>query len=517
MKHLALLLLTLLLLNACAPQVPDHAQSAGRKPQLTPDYTDVTLPVNLCPPNFIVAEAGQEVLARLSIDDEQYVVRGHDHKVQLDAHRWHQLATRAAGRELCVEVWVEGSEGWTAFTPFSIRIAPEPIDPWISYRLIPPSYVAYEEIIIAQRDLTSFNEEVIYNTMLLNTETKGQCINCHSYQNYRTHNMLFHIRKDYGGTMLVRDGKVSKVDLKVPETLSAGVYPAWHPTEPLIAFSTNLTAQTFHNQDTAKIEVFDGASDLILYDAEHNQVSHISNLEEEMEVFPTWSPDGQWLYFCSARPPYDTAPLDSLGQPRDLKDLAMSHYDQIRYDLYRMPFDPATHHFGQRELIYEASADSMSVTLPRFSPDGQWLLFARGSYGCFHVWHPDADIWLLPIAPGHTAQSADSLQFQPRPLAGINSAWSESYPTFSSNGHWVMTASRRDDNNYTRPYIAYFHPDGTCDKPFELPQRDPEFYSLSFKSYNRPEFMVEPVSIDPREFARVSKDGVTLHAQFKTE
>lgn len=507
MKQLLyILLLPWLLLTACTPSIPGQSASAGRQPHLMPDYTDVTIPSNICPLNFMVKEECDDAIVRVTTGNEQYVVGSKEKKVRFDADKWREILRQTAGGSMKIEVWTHGNEGWTAYEPFLINVAQEEIDSWISYRLIPPSYVSYEEIIIAQRDLTSFDEKVIYNTKLLTTQETGQCINCHSYQNYRTDNMLFHIRKDWGGTMLVHNGKVSKVDLKTPETLSAGVYPAWHPTEPLIAFSTNLTAQIFHNQDTAKIEVFDGASDMILYDVERTEITNISSLEEEMEIFPTWSPDGKWLYFCTARPPFDTAPVDSLGNPRDLKNLAMNNVEGIRYDLYRMPFDPTTRTFGTREMLYEASADSMSVTLPRLSPDGRWVAFARGSYGCFQVWHPEADIWILNTEDGSR-----------KPLTAINSNCSESYPTFSSNGHWIMTASRRDDNNFTRPYIAYFHPDGTCDKPFEVPLEDPELYLLGFKSYNRPEFMIEPVTVDPREFARVSKDGIAVQATYKNE
>lgn len=518
MKHLSLFALcSILSLCACSPSIPDHAESAGRKPHLAPDYVDVTVPSNICPLNFIVAEAGEEAVVRLTSGSEQYVIADdQSKKMKFDTKRWNQLLANAKGSSIHVEVWTRDKGQWTAYEPFTIQVATEEIDPYISYRLIPPSYVAYEELIIAQRDLTTFDESVIYNSMLLNTEEKGQCINCHSYQNYHTDNMLFHIRKDWGGTMLVHHGKVCKVDLKTPETISAGVYPSWHPTASLIAFSTNKTAQIFHNTDTAKVEVFDGASDLILYDVEKAEVSSISSREEEMEIFPSWSPDGRWLYFCSAIAPFDTAPLDSLGQVRDLTHEAMTNAERIRYDLYRVPFDPATRSFGERQLLYRASADSMSVTLPRLSPDGRWVAFARGRYGCFQVWHPEADIWLLDT----NGCDADSLTMddpstKPFPLTALNSDCSESYPSFSSNGHWIMTASRRDDNNYTRPYIAYFHADGTCDKPFELPQEDPENYTLSFKSYNRPEFMVEPVSVKPQEFARVSRDGIAIQATFK--
>lgn len=35
--------------------------------------------------------------------------------------------------------------------PFAITVSPDSIDPYISYRLIAPSYVTYEELTINQR------------------------------------------------------------------------------------------------------------------------------------------------------------------------------------------------------------------------------------------------------------------------------------------------------------------------------------------------------------------------------
>jgi hypothetical protein len=62
-----------------------------------------------------------------------------------------------------------------------------------------------------------------------------------------------------------------------------------------------------------------------------------------------------------------------------------------------------------------------------------------------------------------------------------------------------MCASRRDDGNYSRVYISYY--DGKkAHKAFELPQSDPEHNTRRLKSYNRPEFMVEPVKHTIGEF-----------------
>jgi hypothetical protein len=51
-------------------------------------------------------------------------------------------------------------------------------------------------------------------------------------------------------------------------------------------------------------------------------------------------------------------------------------------------------------------------------------------------------------------------------------------------------------------YFAYFK-DGKVGKAFLLPQEDPEHNIFLLKSYNRPEFMIEPVKISVDEFSKV--------------
>ena len=58
------------------------------------------------------------------------------------------------------------------------------------------------------------------------------------------------------------------------------------------------------------------------------------------------------------------------------------------------------------------------------------------------------------------------------------------------------------DDNYSRVFFSYFK-DGKVEKAFLLPQEDPELHISLLKSYNRPEFMVEPVKISVDEFSKV--------------
>lgn len=488
-KNILSALITAAIIASCNhPSVPANAEQESRLPRITPDYTEVTVPANICPLNFAVQEGATEAVAKLSYPGGE-LTYGDGVKVQIDDEEWSLIREAATGGSIKVEVYAKIDNTWKAFKPFNIYVAEDSIDEYISYRVIQPSYVAYEKLSINQRNLTNFEEKEIYNNMAVSTESVGQCINCHSYKNYKTDNMLFHMRQGYGGTMIVNNGELKKIDLKIDETISAGVYPAWHPTHNLIAFSTNKTGQSFHTKDLNKIEVQDTESDLILYDVDNNEVSIISELENELEVFPTWNPDGKKLYFCSAEFEYH---IDTIAKETEM----IQRYKEVKYDLYSVDFNPETRQFSNVEMIYNA-ADSLgqSVTLPRVSPDGRYLLFAQAEYGCFHVWHNDADIYMMDLKTK-----------QVQKLNNVNSARSESYPTWSSNGRWIMVASRRDDGNYTRPYIAYFDKNGKTHKAFEVPQKDPNFYTFFLRSFNRPEFMIEPVQITPKQFTQKAKE-----------
>jgi hypothetical protein len=434
---------------------------------------------------MLPADEYDECVARFTMSDGQQQTYGSGVKVQIPEDEWHAMLDASKGKSLKVEVWGHKNDEWLSFTPFEIHVAKEPIDEYVSYRLIEPSYVAWTFMEIAQRNLTSFEETQIFNNEITMNDRKiGQCINCHSYQNYKTDNMLFHVRLSNAATVLVSDGKVSKVNMKRDYTISSGVYPAWHPTAKLIAFSTNKTRQGFHTLNPNKIEVYDEASDLILYDVKTDSVSVICNDSSLLEVYPTWSPDGKYLYYCKS------VPLPEEMRGKDIR----TTYPKIQYNLYRRTFDVTSRKFGDEELVYDAASHNKSATLPRISPDGRYLLFAEGQYGCFHIRHADGDIVCMPL----NVENPSRLD-----LSRFNSkGFADSYPSWSSNGHWIMTSSRRGDGNFSRIYISYFN-NGRVEKAFMVPQEDPEQNTFRLKCYNRPEFMVEPVKISVNEFSKV--------------
>ncbi len=493
MKHSGFLYLIYIsvLWTACSPSVPKDYTDTHTAADIFPEYTDVTVPCNIAPLHFRVETEADAYVTRLSAGHEEWITDERD--VCPGISTWRTLVESALGDTIRVDVYTAHGGQWTHHQPFGIAVSKDSVDAYLSYRLIAPSYVTYEDLVINQRCLEDYQEEVLFSNMLVSNERDGMCINCHSYQNYNPDRIQFHGRQAHGGTVIAYDGEVRKVNLKCDSTISAGVYPAWHPTARLIAYSTNKTGQSFHTRDAQKVEVSDTKSDLILYDLERNEVLTVARDSNELEVFPWWSPDGDYLCCCSAH----FVPSDSVNIDLDL----MLRYQEVKYNLYRKHFALASRTFGPRELVFDAAALGLSATLPRISPDGRYLLFTVGPYGVFHIWHKDANLWMTDLQTAHT-----------RPLTEVNSPDVESYHSWSSNGRWIVFSSRRTDGNFTRPYLAHIDAEGRASKPFELPQDDPQHHRRLMRSYNIPEFMSGPVTLSPQEFARVVKgDAEAAH------
>ena len=477
----------------CTPHVPDTYTETVRQPDIYPDYRDVTVPPNIAPLHFTVDETADAYVTRIIYPGGEWTTDEKD--VTPGTDRWHDMLRNASGKALHVEVFVQKEGKWTRHKPFSIQVAQEEIDPYISYRLISPSYVTYKDLTINQRNLTDFEEKIMYSNMINMGVKDAHCINCHSYQNYNPARMQFHVRENLAGTVIAYDGKLTKVNLKTDSLISGGVYPAWHPTFPLIAYSVNQTGQTFHTRDLQKVEVQDMASDLILYDVERNEVIRIKGDDDELEVFPYWSPDGKYLYYASAH--FERKDTSS-NKDRE----TILRYKEIKYNLYRRKYDAERREVSAPELVFDAAAIGKSATLPRISPDGRFLMFTLGEFGVFHIWHKDADLYLMDLGTGKV-----------RPMSEINSADVESYHSWSSNGRWVIFSSRRNDGNYTRPFIAHIDRNGKGSKPFELPQEVPDKHRSFMKSYNIPEFMHGPVEISPQTFAALIKNTQAIPAK----
>jgi len=485
MKKIILPVFMLLILGSCRVNTPDTFMVSHENVSLYPDYTNLTIPKNIAPLNFTIDHDADGYLTKVyTKNGEAFTIHGKH--VLFGEKKWKELLSQNKGDTIFFQIFLKKGNNWLKFPVIRNYVAHEPIDNYLSYRLIQPLFNMYDQISIHQRDLTCFNEKTLYNNRIVRTATRGQCVNCHSFQDYnRTGKMQMHFRGYLAGTLITKDKKLEKFNLKNKSTISGGVYPTWHPSLNLIAYSVNSTGQAFHTKDLQKTEVIDKKSDLILYNVEKNEVMKIADDPNYLETFPYWAPDGKSLYYASAK---------YIPDPDNLDQDILQNFKNIKYDLLKVSFNTQTLEFGEVDTVFNASAIGKSATFPRLSPNGAYLMFTMAEFGNFHIWHKTSDLYLKNIETGET-----------REIKEINSNDTESYHSWSSNGNWVVFSSRRQDGGYTRFYISYFDGKGYFRKPFILPQKDAQFYDQFFKSFNVPEFLIEPVEYSPRDFYKAIK------------
>lgn len=464
-KYLPILAALLAILGGCtSPHITPDAQT-DRQAVLFPDYTGVTFPSNIAPPNFRIMEEGEEYFTEIGSKEQVFFsTRSKESTVIIPMKKWKELLQHTAGHTFYVRIYILQNGKWIQYPDITNIISSSPIDPFMVYRLLYPGYELWNQMGIYQRDLTSYEETPIIE----NESIEKGCLNCHTFCKNSPETMMVHVRGELGGTIVCRQGHINKLEVKTPDMKNGGTYAAWHPGGRYLAYSVNEIQQFIHSTGPKAVEVSDLESDLILLDTETNQLITSPAIygDEWMETFPAWNPEGTMLYFCRSKAINKKTPLDS-----------------IHYDLCRIPFNEKEQSFGTPECIYSASQEGKSVSFPRISPDGKYLMFTCSDYGNFSIWHPESELYLLEIATGEI-----------RNMEEVNSNDVESFHTWSSTGQWFVFSSKRLDGLWAQPYIAWFDSQkGIAGKPFILPQKDPDFYPGYTRTFNLPELITAPV------------------------
>lgn len=452
------------------------------EPNITPDYRDVVIPPNIAPLNFRVQHAGDAYLVNIHSDQGPSItIRSKTDRIRIPSKPWRALLQANRGRDLFVDVSVrDHNEGWHQYQRITNHIAREDIDGTLVYRFMKPIYRWWQDIGIYQRNLADFGESQI----LHGRSFGGGCVNCHSFTNQTTNPMTIGLRSTtYGShTLLAQNGQVVKINAKWG-------YTAWHPSGELAVYSLNKVRQFNHAGGMEVRDVVDLDSALACYDAKTQTVTCPEPLaqKDRLETYPTWSPDGKTLYFCSG-------PV--LWEDRDT--VPPKNYDKLKYDLKRVAYDQDTHQWGSVETVLAAETTGLSILLPRVSPDGRTLLFCMCQYGCFPVYQPSSDLYLMDLATGQYHR------------LDINSDYSESWHSWSSNSRWIAFSSKRQGGSLTRTHFSYVDETGHAHKAFVLPQKDPALYESQLETYSVPELLKGPVPVSRYKLARATRSDPAI-------
>lgn len=372
----------LLVAVSCSSGVKSSGELKGLPEGMFPDYSEITVPCNIAPLDFTVGDGGKAFLVIDAPGGGRIAVKSGKYGFRIPLRKWRNILEASKGGSLVFTVSVLREGKWFSYEPFKVNVSEYEADPYVAYRLIAPGYGLWNKMGLYQRNITDFTQTPIYENRL----TDNNCVNCHSFRMQDPSRMVFHMRAANGGTVYMDSKHIEKLNTKTDKTISNLVYPYWHPEGRYIAFSVNRTFQSFHAADHNRIEVFDAASDVVVMDTEKMEVFSNPELmrDDAFETFPTFSPDGKSLYFCSA-PAVNPMP---------------DGYRNVHYNLCRVDFDPVTGTVGPRIDTLFHAADSSSASFPRISPDGKTLVFTKHGYGNFSIWHKDADLYAVDLESG---------------------------------------------------------------------------------------------------------------------
>jgi hypothetical protein len=473
------------LVCGCRPDLAKferNCEIVNRLPVIKPDYTGIVLPPNIAPLNFTIQDSSHSCFAEIkSVKGQPVTVRGEKGVVRIPAKKWKELLLGNAGKPLWITIYCRGEKGvWRRYKTIEDTIAAEPIDRYCTYRLLSYQYNYSSDLQECQRDLTSFDENVLVNSQ----NYSWGCVNCHTPMNNDPSRFVLQARStDYGSETIIADGD------KVTTLSSRLGYASWHPGGRYIAFSVYKVEQYFHSIGRQFIDVYDSNSKIVLFDAVARKIVPAPQLNHQgmLETWPAWSSDGRYLYFCSA-------PIlwtESGKEPPD-------NFNKERYSLLRIAYDTAQNSWGTIDTVLNTSETGLSIAQPKISPDNRFCLFCMQEYGAYPHSQVTSDLYLMDIA---------TKQYHKLP---INSEYNESWHSWSKNSRWIMFSSKRGSGIFTRLYFSYIDSAGNTHKPFLLPQRNPAFYDSFIKCYNVPEFAVSPVHFSERQLLKAIRTRHTV-------
>ena len=237
----------------------------------------------------------------------------------------------------------------------------------------------------------------------------------------------------------------------------------FYPTRGILAW---------YDRDTKRLQPLPGAND-----------------PRYVQTGGVWSPDGKYIVFAraEAKTPYPPGSQMALyaNDPNET---------QIQYDLYRMPFNDGKG--GQPERIAGASANGMSNSFPKVSPDGRWIVFVQCRNAM--VMRPDGKLYIVPVEGGEAR------------LMKCNTPLMNSWHTFSPNGRWLAFSSK-SRSPYTQLYLTHIDANGNDTPPILVDNT-----TAANRAVNLPEFANIPKGglekIDPvaTEFYRMENVAVGL-------
>lgn len=475
----------------CKSAAPD-ASVGPADTLIYPDYgKDLVLPCNIAPLNFYITAAPsvqKRHQVRVDVCDSvgnvlDFITIKTKKKVQFPLRTWRKLTAQAAAHHGALRIHID------TCAPFSWKISPDSIDPYVIYRSGPFDDNPGGRLQVYQRSLQDFEHKLLIDNAL----TDNNCMNCHAVGAGNAGRMIVHIRGAHAGTLVIHADSALKIAVSATYDFRLS-YPSHNPTHPYIAFATTKIAPFgYVNPHRTQDLIADYGGRIVLYDIRRDRIFTAPALSDPafQYTFPTWSADGHTLYFCR------TATLDLDSLTPDTEKASLSAF---QYDLYKCDFNPITDNFGTPELVSALSRQNVSAAMPAVHPEGRYILVSAMLMGS-HASQNQGDIYLIDT-------EKDTL----RALSELNSPDGEAAAGWSVDGKWAVYRSKMQNGSNSALYLAHFECDSAEDQPaaarfstpFVIPERNPYYYKRNTRMQIFPVFSRTPSPLNPQRWRQWS-------------
>ncbi|MEW6359104.1 MAG: hypothetical protein AB1696_22410 [Planctomycetota bacterium] len=340
-------------------------------------------------------------------------------------------------------------------TPVTVRVSRDPADRYIVYRLVSPPFSTFKTPDMFVRDITSFD------TRLFLSARRSYCFNCHTFSSTSGASGKLSIQSRYmvpRGEELFRTyfgvfdiDKQEGRKFKLPFQIQMTTFMAWSPDATKLAISANQQVTAFEPIVYETQSAGEPTSDIAVFDPAQDTVALLPGASDpdNLEIYPRWTLDGKAIVFCWSPAGY--------------------HPELTKYDLHVVAFNDGKG--GTAVPIKGASQNGRSNYYARFSPDGKWMSFCQSDGGS--LIKSSSDIYLMK----------SDFTGEPRRLESNIEYGADSWHSWSSNGKWIVFASKRD-TVMARLYMTHIDEEGRASPAIRLPLEH-----APMESFNIPEFL----------------------------
>jgi len=244
------------------------------------------------------------------------------------------------------------------------------------------------------------------------------------------------------------------------------------PTGRYAAASVNEISYAAVMDDIAYSQLFFPTFGVIaIYDSLSGKIELLPGASDYsyVQANPTWSPDEKHLIFCRAKKKNelhsDIRNVTTIFEKRNIHQL--NELYNIRFDLFRIQFNNGGG--GTAEPMEGASENGMSNYFPRYSPDGNWIVYTRSRSGI--MLQPDSELWIIPASGGEARRMQ------------CNRNIFNSWHSWSSNSRWLLFSSKVN-GPYTEIFVTHVDEEGKDTPPVLLSRFNDPGYAA-----NVPEFV----------------------------